>query len=239
MNLNELPRHVAVIPDGNRRWAKARRLPYWMGHSQGRGRFHEVSEEAFRLGIPYFTFWAASEDNLIKRSVNETSFLIKLIKEELEGRMSKKLMENQIRLRVVGRWKELVSDANLHYLIDELQDNTKFFGERNLTILLGYSGKTEIAEAAKVVRRSGVDVEDITFDVVKSFSWTYDLPQVDLEIRTGEKKLRFFHRSAAFLPFLTTDPILHFTKILWPDFSEKEFLQAVAGYRSFERKFGA
>ena len=82
---NNLPRHVFIIPDGNRRWAMSRHLAPWEGHIQGRERFHEISDVAFECGIPYFTFWAASEDNLTKRDPLEIHFLTELLQKELEG----------------------------------------------------------------------------------------------------------------------------------------------------------
>ena len=99
-----LLRHVFVIPDGNRRWALAKGKMPWEGHSEGRKRFHDVSEAAFKAGIPYFTFWAASEDNLTKRDPLEIKFLIELLRSELEDSIAEKLHRDKVRLRVqIGR----------------------------------------------------------------------------------------------------------------------------------------
>jgi len=237
---DNLPRHVFIIPDGNRRWARSQGLAPWEGHVKGRKRFHEISDAAFDLGIPYFTFWAASEDNLTKRDPLEISFLTGLLRRELEGDISEKLFTNQIRLRVLGKWKEIFSDNRFFECIRSLEEKTVDYKDRHLTILLGYSGKTEIVYATKkICVAPSLNLDKIGFESVKNFSWTRDLPSVDLEIRTGEERPGWSHRSSGALPFLTTDSACYHTETLWPDFSKEQFLSVIEQYGMYERRFGA
>lgn len=150
---NNVLRHVFIIPDGNRRWARSRNLAPWKGHIRGREKFHEINEAAFDYGIQYFTFWAASEDNLTKRDPLEIRFLTKLLKKELESDIAEKLFKNKIRLSIVGRWEEIFSDIRFSDYVRLLEQKTAGYQNRHLTILLGYSGKTELADAAKAIRR--------------------------------------------------------------------------------------
>ncbi|MBI2446583.1 MAG: di-trans,poly-cis-decaprenylcistransferase [Parcubacteria group bacterium] len=237
---DNLPRHVFIIPDGNRRWAMSRHLAPWEGHIQGRERFHEISDTAFECGISYFTFWAASEDNLTKRDPVEISFLTGLLRRELEGNIVEKLFTNHIRLRVLGGWEKIFSDNRFSDCIHSLEEKTAVYKDRHLTILLGYSGKTEIADAAKAVRAASVvNPDDISFETVKRFSWTRSLPSVDLEIRTGEERPGWSHRSSGALPFIATDSAYYHTETLWPDFSKEQFLSVIEQYGAYERRFGA
>ena len=237
---DNLPRHVFIIPDGNRRWAKSRHLAPWKGHSQGRERFHEISDAAFECGISHFTFWAASEDNLTKRDSLEIHFLTELLRKELKGDIVEKLFKNQVRFRVCGIWEKIFFDNRFSDYIHSLEEKTAGYQNKHLTILLGYSGKTEIADAAKAVRAASVvNPDDISFETVKRFSWTRSLPSVDIEIRTGEERPGWSHRSSGSLPFLTTDSTCYHTETLWPDFSKRQFLSVIKQYGTYERRFGA
>lgn len=234
-------RHVFIIPDGNRRWAGLKNLAPWEGHIWGRERFHEISEAAFDCGIKYFTFWAASEDNLTKRGPVEIRFLTELLRKELESDIAEKLFKNKIRLRVIGRWEGIFSNNRFSEYVRSLEQKTAGYQDRHLTILLGYSGKTEIANAAKEVCIAAATLYPnmISFETVKRFSLTHDLPPVDLEIRTGEERPNWSHRSSGALPFLTTDSACYHTETLWPDFSKKQFLLVIKQYGAYERRFGA
>lgn len=238
---NNVLRHVFIIPDGNRRWARSRYLAPWKGHIRGRERFHEMNETIFDdCSIPYFTFWAASEDNLVKRDPVEIRFLTELLRKELEGDIAGKLFKHRIRLRVCGKWKEIFSDSRFSDYIHSLEANTADYKNRNLTILLGYSGKTELTDAVKAVRAAAnLNSEDISFETVKKFSLTYDLPSVDLEIRTGEERPGWSHRSSGALPFLTADSACYHAETLWPDFSKEQFISILSQYETYERRFGA
>jgi len=239
VNNGNIPNHIAIIPDGNRRWARSRGLAPWEGHSHGRNTFHKVSEAIFRAGIPYSTFWIASESNLIKRSATETRFLVSLFKEELAGSIREALPKNEIRLKVFGRWAEIVPDENLASLIDKLQRETAPFSKRQLTLLFGYDGKRELTEAVRQLVKNNPAASDISYELIKSYLWTAELPPCDLVIRTGEEKSGWAHQSAGFLMCHAADSLFYSTRTFWPDFSEDELSCVFKEYGTFERRFGA
>lgn len=243
-----LPRHIAVIPDGNRRWAKAKGLPMVNGYLEGRQCFRKISQVAFDMGVPYFTFWAMSEDNFQKRSTVMINFLISLLKEELHSRTMDKILRNQIRFRVLGNWRELIFDDAyvLTKLIDKFEDETKSFDKHHLTIMLGYSGITELATAVlKIIRNGWIPSSSHwnnkvteTAEKIGESLWTKELPPVDLEIRTGEKDEHWLHNSSGFMMWHTSNTEIRISQTLWPDFTEQEFNKIIEEYGQRERKFG-
>ena len=225
--------HLALIPDGNRRWARLHGFVPWKGHGKGAERFFEIAESAFDAGVLYVTLWAASVDNLTKRSGVEVKFLCSILRRELESKGTiARFMDNGIRLRFVGEWKKLVKDDKLIAAIEKRQEDTKQFTRRNLTVLFGYDGKREMIDAIKKLRGS-VDTL-IDYDTVKKSLWTSVLPPVDLVIRTGGEP----HWSAGFMMWHTADSQFYFTEKLWPDFDAKELQKALADYARRERRFG-
>ena len=225
--------HLALIPDGNRRWARSHGLIPWKGHEKGAERFFEIAQSAFNAGISYVTFWAASVDNLTKRSGLEIKFLCSVLRRELESKRTiSLLMDNHIRLRFIGEWKKLVKDDRLIAVIEKRQKETGQFTGRNLTILFGYDGKREMMEAIKKLRVSSEI--PVTYDTVKESLWTGILPPVDLVIRMGGEP----HWSAGFMMWHTADSQFYFTEKLWPDFDAKELQKAFDDYAKRERRFG-
>ena len=234
--MSALPQHIAIIPDGNRRWAKSHGLPAGEGHRRGVKKFHEIIDEAFLRGVPCLTFWAASEDNLIKRSRLEVKLLVTLLQNELASEeFQKRLIKDKVSVRFVGRWNEILHDAGLSNAIHDIEQKTAQFQESHLTILFGYDGRREMAEAVKEIARSG---EKASFDAIKSALSTGFLPPVDLVIRTGEEQVGWTHWSSGFMMWLTAQSQFYFTKTFWPGFSTKEFNQALAEYSERERRFG-
>ena len=229
-----LPQHIAIIPDGNRRWARSRGLISVEGHREGFKRFREIAEAAFSIGIPFFTFWGASEDNLTKRSKIEVNFLVTLFQRKLEEELrSDFFTKNQIRVRVIGRWETLLNNpAKLKRLITEVEGQTRSFQKNRLTILFGYDGRSEMLEAVKKIKKQSSD--QIDFDTVKQALWTNELPDVDLVIRTGGEP----HWSAGFMMWLTANSQFYFTEKFWPEFTEKEFTKAIKDFQNRERRFG-
>ena len=224
---------MALIPDGNRRWAREKGLVPWKGHKKGAERFFEIAEKAFDVGVPYVTLWAASIDNLTKRSKIEITFLCSIIRRELESKKTiARFMENRIRVRFTGQWKKLVQDDTLITVLERTQEMTKHFTERHLTVLLGYDGKQEMVEAIKKLRRT--PETSVDYASVKEQLWTSELPPVDLVIRTGGEP----HWSAGFMMWHTADSQFYFTEKLWPDFDGKELQKAFADYARRERRFG-
>ena len=233
-----LPVHIAVIPDGNRRWANLQGLPSCSGYAEGVKRFREVADAIFRRGIPYFTFWAASEDNLTRRTQNEINFLVILFKEQLRREISS-ADEKQTRFRVLGRGKEIVHDPELSELIAELEEKTRAYNKHNLTILFGYSGLREMAEGVIKLIYWGESPDELSFGDVKETLWTADLPPVDLVIRTGEMEQDWAHWSSGFMMWLTANAELYFPRVFWPEFSILELEKALSCYDHRQRRFGA
>ncbi|MBI2036848.1 MAG: undecaprenyl diphosphate synthase family protein, partial [Candidatus Liptonbacteria bacterium] len=149
MTPKNLPQHVAVIPDGNRRWATARRKQPWEGHKAGAKAFERVAREAFASGIPYFTFWALSEDNFLKREKREVSFLMKIIAQGArEIAASAWVRDMGVRVRILGRWRDLLREKEVRAL-EKIEDATRSGTERTLTILIAYNGTTEMVQAIR------------------------------------------------------------------------------------------
>lgn len=238
--MENVPQHVAAIPDGNRRWAKKRGLPGTAGHAEGLKRFYDVMDEAFRLGIRYFTLWAASESNLTKRTKLEVDFLMTLFRGEILRHLdSKKFVEKEIRVRVRGKGVEMIGDPKLTEAVRKLEEESSRFTERNLTILFGYNGTTEMLAAIRGITEDiGQRTKDVgeIEDALRKHLWTGELPPVDFVIRTGMEGDP--HNSAGFMMWQTAESQLYFTETFWPDFGKEEFAKALEEYRERERRLG-
>lgn len=233
-----LPQHILIIPDGNRRYAERHGLLPREGHRQGTKKFREISRAAFQAGIPYFTFWAASEANLLKRSKIEVGYLLSLLREELgDDELKNELVENEVRFRVLGRWSEMIGDASLESRIGKLELKTAGFKKHALTILLAYDGKREMLEAVRKIREE--ERGPVDFQTVKEYLWTSELPPVDLVIRTGEEDPNWAHLSSGIMMWDTVDAQFYSPKTLWPDFSREEFSRALEDYKNRRKKLGS
>jgi undecaprenyl diphosphate synthase len=234
-----LPKHVLIIPDGGRRWARKHGKFPSDGLQAGVERFREISKTAFEMGVHYFTFWAASVNNLTIRSSAEVQTLALLLRHEIEKKSTlENCLKNQARFRVIGSWYGILHDVRLLHAIRTLQEQTKSCDRHFLTILFGYSGIGELAEAVKWLHRHPPK----RFDeyALKKAVWTYDLPPVDLVIRTGAERQNWTHNSGGILnPWLTPDSQIFSPQVLWPDFTAEMFRQAVKDYSEIQRRFGA
>src|SRR3989344_8339937 len=220
-----LPKHIVVIPDGNRRWARSRGLMAFLGHEEGAKRLEEILEAALDLKIPYFTFWGTSLDNVTKRSKEEVVFLFKLFERYFNKLLSnKKIEENKIKVSVLGRWREHFPEK-LKDIIGRILEKTGDYDGYHLTFLMAYSGKDEMAEAINRITDSRFKNKDLRVDekTIKENLWTRELPPVDLVIRTGGEP----HWSAGLMMWDVSDAQLYFTETLWPDFSSGEFRGAL------------
>jgi len=229
--------HIAIIPDGNRRWAKRRGIPLNEGHRIGAKTTQKIFEKALELKIPYLTFWAASYDNLIQRSKNEVNFLIKLITEEFQKLMDDaRVHQNEVKIRILGRFKEILPPKTLK-IIEKLIEKTEKYKLFSLTFLLAYNGTDEMLSAIReIVRFAGKRAIKVSGDLIKNFLWTKDLPPVDLVIRTGCEGDP--HNSAGFMMWHTAYSQYYFTKTLFPDFTPKEFEKVVKDFLKRERRLG-
>jgi undecaprenyl diphosphate synthase len=238
MESSNLPNHIVIVPDGNRRWAKARSLPSFAGHERGAASAEKVFDHALKLGINNLTFWGSSYDNLTKRSSDEVGFLLKIfgnyfasMLKDVDGILEK----NRIRVRVLGRWREQFP-SELQRIVGDIIRKTEKNDARNFTLLMAYSGVDDMTEAVSAIaerarKEPGLAV---TPETVKQSLWTRDLPPVDLVIRTGGEP----HWSSGLLMWDVADAELYFTETLWPDFSPEEFDKAIAYYTGRERRRG-
>lgn len=227
----KIPQCLVLIPDGNRTWARSLGKLASFGHERGMDRAREVVEAAFDFGIRHVVFWGGSELNLQKRDKSEVAFLFSLLKKELKERLKS---GEQTRFRLIGSWQKYTSDTEIGELAKELANKTAEFNDRQFTILLGYSGKSELLEAMQSLVNLGAPVDEAA---VRSVLWTGFLPDVDFVIRTGVKQDP--HWSDWLLTWQTGNSQLYFTKTPWPEFDKKQLAAALDEYGKRERRFGA
>lgn len=226
-------KHVAIIPDGNRRWAKKNLLNSFEGHKKGVIALEDIFEKALDLKIPFFTFWGASYDNLTKRSKLEINNLIEIFNIEFEKLLTdKRIEENKVKVDVLGKWKEVLPQKTQD-LIEKCIEKTKDNDDFRLTFLIAYNGTDEMIECISKIKASN---QEVTKENIKANLWTKDLPSVDLIIRTGEENDP--HLSAGFMMWDSAYTQLHFTKTLFPDFKKEEFEKIILGVEDKERRLG-
>ena len=231
--LLQVPEHVAIILDGNGRWAKKRMMPRNYGHAQGSKTVEQICEDAWNLGIKYLTVYAFSTENW-KRPEKEVNALMKLLRSYLKDCI-KRTTKNNMRVRVIGDKTGLSDD--IRQAIEELEQVSSVNTGLNFTIAINYGSRDEMRRA--MVRMAG-DVElgkvasaDITEELFNSYLDTWDIPDPDLLIRTsGEQRLsNFLLWQLAYTEFLFMD-------VLWPDFNRNELVRAIRQYNGRERRFG-
>ena len=233
MESMRVPEHVAIILDGNGRWAKKRFLPRNMGHAQGSKTVERIIEDAFDMGIKYLTVYAFSTENW-RRPKDEVDALMKLLRDYLKTCI-KRANKNNMRVRVIGDVTGLTED--LREKIEQLEEASKGNTGINFTIALNYGSRDEMIRAMKKMAgdllAGTLKKEDITEDVFAGYLDTKGIPEPDLMIRTsGEQRLsNFMLWQLAYTEF-------YFTDVLWPDFNKKELKKAVEYYNGRERRFG-
>lgn len=231
---NNLPRHIAIIMDGNRRWAKKRMLPVKLGHKEGAETLKKVVRYANKLGIEYVTVYAFSTENW-KREQEEVDALMSLLETYLDD-FAKEADTENIVIRVLGRRKEL--SERLLQKIDQTVERTKNNTGTIFSIALNYGGRDEIVTAikniAEDVKDNKVDIDSITEELVSDYMYTKNMPDPDLMIRTSGEL-----RTSNFLPWQLVYSEFLFLEKYWPDFSEKDIDEAIEVYRKRNRKFGA
>jgi undecaprenyl diphosphate synthase len=229
-----LPRHIAIIMDGNGRWAQARGLPRIAGHRQGAEAVRRTVRAAAGLGIPYLTLFGFSSENW-KRPLGEIDDLMGLLRHYLRGEIAE-LHKNGVRLRVIGDLARLAAD--IVTLIVNAEELTRDNSGVNLTIALSYGGRAEIVSAVRALAAKCIDgslaPDDIDETVISRHLFTADIPDPDLLIRTsGEQRI------SNFLLWQCAYSELVFTKTLWPDFGPADLEQAIADFGCRERRYGA
>jgi len=230
---SKLPQHVAIIMDGNGRWAKSKGLPRIYGHKKGAEIAKRIIIKTRELEIPVLTLFSFSKENRL-RPKDEVNFLFNLFKEYLKNELEL-MKKHGIQLRIIGDKEELPGD--LYEVIKQAEKETSKCNKLILCIALNYSGRSEIIRATKLiaerVKNGDVNISDIDENLFKKFLYTSDLPDPDLLIRTsGEIRI------SNFLLYQLAYTEFYFTPVYWPDFTEQEYLKALYSYQQRERRFG-
>lgn len=229
----KVPQHVAIILDGNGRWAKAKGMPRNYGHAQGSKNVERICEEAWRMGIKYLTVYAFSTENW-NRPKDEVDALMKLLRNYMKTCL-KTAAKNDMKVRVIGDIEPL--DEDIKKRISELEAATVDNGGLNFTIALNYGSRDEMTRAAKRMAKDCVagklDPEMIDESVFESYLDTHGIPDPDLMIRTsGEQRL------SNYLLWQLAYSEFYFTDVPWPDFTKDELVKAVEEYNHRHRRFG-
>lgn len=226
---DRLPRHVAVIMDGNGRWAGRRHLPRVEGHRAGIQSVREILETSARLGLPVLTLYAFSVENW-KRPASEVSTLMLLLKRYLRAEIST-LLDNNIRFHVVGRVEGLSPDIQME--LHEAEQRTAANTGLLFNIALNYGGRAEIVDAARAAIKAGVSADALDEAQFARYLYTAGQPDPDLLIRTsGEMRVsNFLLWQIAYAEIFVTDT-------LWPDFRRRDLLEAILAYQKRDRRYG-
>ena len=229
----KIPAHIAIILDGNGRWAKAKGMPRNYGHAQGSKNVERICEEAYRMGVKYLTVYAFSTENW-NRPKDEVDALMKLLRNYMKTCL-KTAAKNDMKVRVIGDKTGL--DEDIRNRIAELEEATKDNGGLNFQIALNYGSRDEIVRAVRRVsedvKEGKVKPEDIDEKMFETYLDTHGIPDPDLMIRTsGELRLsNYLLWQLAYTEF-------YFTDIPWPDFTKKELEKAIAQYNKRDRRYG-
>jgi undecaprenyl diphosphate synthase len=233
INKDRIPQHVAVIMDGNGRWAQNKGKDRIYGHQNGVDSVDKVSEAAGEIGVKYLTLYAFSTENW-NRPENEVNALMDLLVDAIKNNVQK-MMKNNVRLLVIGDVERLPEETKkkLTEAIKETDQNTGL----NLVLALSYSSRWEILNATKKIAQDVKDdkikMEDIDETLFSSYLTTAEIPDPDLLIRTcGELRI------SNFLMWQLSYSELYFTDVCWPEFKEEQFFEAIADYQKRERRFG-
>ena len=229
MQLTNMPRHVAIIMDGNGRWAKRQGLKRMFGHRQGVQTVHRITEAAAEWGIEYLTLYTFSTENW-NRPKEEVDALMTLLVDTI-AKETDTLMKNNVRLLTIGDLQRLPEAARKKFegCMRQTGGNTGL----RLVIALSYSARWEITEAVKQIIREGGDADRVDEDFVSRHLTTHDMPDPDLLIRTGGEK-----RISNFLLWQCAYTEFYFCDCLWPDFTVEDFRQAINEYGQRERRYG-
>ena len=225
-----MPQHIAIIMDGNGRWATERGLPRSEGHRAGARQLATVADAAARLGVQYLTLYAFSTENW-RRPIAEVTALMGLLREFVDERLPE-LVERNIRLWTIGRTDDLPAPTRnaLRKAIEATSHNTGI----TVTLALSYGGRAEIADAVtKLLAERAGDTRPVTEDDIRRHLYHPDLPDPELMIRTGGE-----HRLSNFLLWQLSYAELYVTPVYWPDFGEQQLREAIDAFSHRERRFG-
>ncbi|WP_091434419.1 isoprenyl transferase [Flavobacterium degerlachei] len=233
IDTNNLPKHLAIIMDGNGRWAKQQGLLRAFGHESGTKSVKIIIETCARLGIENLTLYAFSTENW-NRPKLEVDTLMKILIKSLKKELTT-LQNNNIKLNTIGNLEKMPQSAQKELLdvIEKTKDNTKM----TLTLALSYGSREEIINVVKnisdKVKNNIISIDSIDDSIINEHLYTQNLPDVDLLIRTSGE-----HRISNFLLWQIAYAELYFTDVLWPDFKEQNLYEAIISYQKRERRFG-
>ena len=229
-----LPNHVAIIMDGNGRWAGSRSLKRFLGHQQGAKSVQLITETASRIGLPWLTLYAFSLENSLRRPKVEVNFLMRLLKSYLEGNLQR-MMDNNVRIRYIGRTRELPGEVQetMEWAATTTANNTG----TTLTLALNYGARSEMVDAFRALsaelKHKHISPDRITEEDIHRHLYTAHMPDPDLLIRTsGEMRI------SNYLLWQIAYAEIYVTDRLWPDFRGLHLLEAIADFQRRERRFG-
>lgn len=225
-----VPRHIAIIMDGNRRWARKRGLPDTKGHEKGVENIEKIVEIASKLGVKTITIYALSTENIKERAKREVLGLFNLIKTHYRTSFSR-MMKNGVKVNIMGEIHGL--PKAIQKIVDQLKETYIKNESFKLNIALNYGGKRELLDAIKTLFKQGIDLDKIDEKDISKYLYTKNQPDPELVIRTGGRI-----RLSNFLLWQTAYSELYFTHTLWPDFDEKELKKALLWYKTQQRNFG-
>jgi len=246
---NNVPKHIAFIMDGNRRWARERHLPLLAGHHKGAERIEPLVAYAAKRGISYITFWAFSSENW-ERGEKEVGFLMRVFREFIKSSVVNRMMEKGVRVKVIGDIESFPEDIvrGVREIVERSKDNTTV----TAVFAFNYGGRKEILYAVNAIlqevmssgKKFHLHVQNpndknlkqygcIDENIFSAYLYSAGLPDPDMIVRTGGEK-----RLSGFLPWQAVYSELYFTDKYWPDFDEKAFEEAIEEFRRRERRFG-
>lgn len=229
-----LPRHVAIIPDGNRRWATLRGQKPWEGHEEGAKNTERLVREARKMGIREISFWGSSLENLTKRPMEESQALLRIYSRYFQELLeSEDIYKDRAKIRFIGHWEEQFPQAlkeTLYKCIEATKDHDQYF----LNFFLAYSGDDDMRRAIQKLADTVPEGAEVTDEMIKGALMTREVPPVDLLIRTGGEP----HLSAGFMMWEIANSQLYFSEKHYPDFNEAAFREAIEDYANRGRRYG-
>ncbi len=231
IDFDRIPRHIAIIMDGNGRWAQAKGLPRTAGHQEGVSTVTRITEECTRLGVKYLTLYTFSTENWNRPSL-EVQALMQLILDRL---LEEVFMKNNVRLRVIGNMARLPEAVQKH--LNEICEHTKNNDRMTLVLAISYSSRWELTNAmqqvAQQVKEGKIDPADVCEETITNALQTNFMPDPDLLIRTGGEL-----RISNYLLWQSAYSEFYFTPKFWPDFLEEELYKAIVDFQQRERRYG-
>lgn len=222
-------RHIAIIMDGNRRWAKEKLLPSAVGHQKGVETLKATMRRFDDYGIKYMTVYAFSTENW-NRKAEEVEFLMGLLAKTLSGELDEMHNEN-VKIKFLGNLSEL--NENIIKIVNNAEEKTKDNTGVNLNIAFNYGSRDEIVNAVKNIAKTGIDPDEITEELISKNLYTKDIPDPDLLIRTGGEK-----RISNYLLWQLAYSEIYVTNAYWPDFNDDELVKAILEFQHRNRRFG-